>query len=50
MEKKKKLRFCFYCGSMIAEYGYKKGVCQYCGVKLPYKNKKQNENLDFINT
>jgi len=48
MEKKKKLHFCFYCGSMIAEYDYKKGVCQYCGVKLHYK--KQKENLDFINT
>ena len=49
MEKKKKLHFCFYCGSMIAEYDDKKGVCQYCGVKLP-NVKKQNENLDFINT
>lgn len=50
MEKKKKLHFCFYCGSMIPEYDDEKGVCQYCGVKLLKKTKKQKKNLDFINT
>ncbi len=38
MEKKNKLKFCFYCGSLLPRY--KEGetkYCVYCGVKLPYK-------------
>jgi len=49
MEKNKKLYFCFYCGSMIPEYDDKKGVCQYCGVKLRYK-KKPKENMDLVHS
>ena len=40
MEKKDKLRFCFYCGSLLPRY--KEGEtkhCVYCGVKLPQKVK-----------
>lgn len=40
MPDKKKLRFCFYCGSLILNY--KEGVtthCPYCGVKLYYVKK-----------
>ena len=39
---KKKLRFCFYCGSLLPRYN--KGetkYCVYCGVKLPYADKSQ---------
>ncbi|MFW9852809.1 MAG: hypothetical protein ACFFDS_07700 [Candidatus Thorarchaeota archaeon] len=44
MEKKEKLRFCFYCGAQLA--GYNEGqinYCLYCGTKLNYKTKYQIE-------
>ena len=42
----KKLRFCFYCGSLLPPY--KKGepkYCAYCGVKLPYTKKHHIETI-----
>jgi hypothetical protein len=51
MEKKEKLRFCFYCGALLPPY--KEGkitYCVYCGTKLNYKSnikieKPENEIL-----
>ncbi|MFX1444814.1 MAG: hypothetical protein ACFFHV_15485 [Promethearchaeota archaeon] len=42
MASKKKLRFCFYCGSLLPDFNeIKNNHCPYCGVKLPYKNNKE---------
>jgi len=44
MEKKEKLRFCFYCGVQLP--AYKEGeanYCIYCGSKLNYRTKFQIE-------
>ncbi len=41
MEKKEKLRFCFYCGEQLPSNTIK--FCVYCGTKLNYKTKIQIE-------
>ena len=42
----KKLRFCFYCGSLKPELKEnEKDICHYCGVILPY-NSNKNKNSE----
>lgn len=44
MKKKEKLRFCFYCGTLLPPYKEGKiNYCIYCGTKLNYKSKVQIE-------
>ncbi|MFX1444627.1 MAG: hypothetical protein ACFFHV_14535 [Promethearchaeota archaeon] len=42
VSKKKKLRFCFYCGSLLLDFNdIKNNHCPYSGIKLPFKFKNQ---------
>jgi rRNA maturation endonuclease Nob1 len=46
---RKKLRFCFYCGSLKPELKEnEEDICHYCGVNLPYNSIKKKKENDFF--